>query len=161
MNLRTLMLLLLSAVIAVFAVANWGAFTTPTTLSLVFATVQAPLGLIMLALTGLLAALFLVYVVYLQAVVIVEARRAARDLAAQTELADKAEASRFTELRALLESDVRKLETGIAQVEAAVAGRVEAAAQALTAHLTDTEKSLSAHLGEVEDKFDRMLAGRG
>ena len=161
MNLRTLLLLLVSAIIAVFAFANWEAFIAPTTLSLVFGTVRAPLGLIMLGLTGFLAALFLVYVVTLQARVIVEARRATRELAVQTERADKAEASRFTELRQFLESETGRLDANLGRVDAAVSGRVEAGVQALAARLSEAERSLAAHLGEVEDKIDRALAGRG
>lgn len=161
MNLRTLQLLVVFAAIAVFAVINWTAFTTPTTLSLVFGTVQAPLGLIMLALTGLLAALFLVYIVYQQAGVIVEARRASRDMAAQRELADKAEASRFTELRSFLESELRKLGTDIAAVQTETSRRIEAAEQALAGRLVEASNGLSAHLGEIEDKIDRTIQSRG
>ncbi len=160
MNLRTLLLLSLVGVIAVFALVNWGAFTTPTTLSLVFGTVQAPLGVIMLVLTGLLTALFLVYIVYQQASAIVEARHAARDMAAQRELADKAEASRFTELRAFLESKLRELETGIAAAQTETSRRIEAAEQVLAAALTEASNGLAAHLGEVEDKIDRMFESR-
>ena len=161
MNLRTLQLLVLVAAIAVFALVNWTAFTTPTTLSLVFGTVQAPLGLIMLVLTGLLAALFLVYIVYQQAGVIVEARRASRDMAAQRELADKAEASRFTELRSFLESALRKLGTDVAAAQAETARRIEAAEQALAGRLVEASNGLAAHLGEVEDKIDRTIQSRG
>ena len=160
MNLRTLLLLSLVGVIAVFALVNWGAFTTPTTLSLVFGTVQAPLGVIMLVLTGLLTALFLVYIVYQQASAIVEARHAARDMAAQRELADKAEASRFTELRAFLEIKLRELETGIAASQTETSRRIEAAEQVLGAGLTEASNGLAAHLGEVEDKIDRMFESR-
>jgi uncharacterized integral membrane protein len=160
MNLRTLQLLVLSAAIVVFALVNWSAFTTPTTLSLVLGTVQAPLGLIMLALTGLLAASFLVYIVYQQAGAIVEARRAARDMAEQRELADKAEASRFTELRSFLDSELGKLAADIAAVQGETSRRIETAEQALAARLDETANGLAAHLGEVEDKIDRLVPDR-
>lgn len=160
MNLRTLQLLLLVAAIAIFTLVNWSAFTTPTTLSLVFGTVQAPLGLIMLVLTGLLAALFLVYIVYQQAGLIVETRRASRDMAAQRELADKAEASRFTELQAFLTSELRTLETRIAGAQAENSRRVGACEQALATRLTEATNGLAAHLGEVEDKIDRAFRDR-
>lgn len=160
MNLRTLQLLLLFAVIAIFAIVNWSAFTTPTTLSLVFGNVQAPLGLIMLALTGLLVALFLVYIVYQQAGVIVEARRSSRDMAAQRELAEKAEASRFTELQASVTSGLHAIETRVAEVQAAILRGVEASDQALATRLTEATNGLAAHLGEVEDKIDRASRDR-
>ena len=66
MYLRTLLILIVLGAVAIFAAINWKAFMAPTTLSVVFANVEAPLGLILLAVIGLLTLLFLLYVVYLQ-----------------------------------------------------------------------------------------------
>jgi uncharacterized integral membrane protein len=126
MPLRTVVLLIVLALVAVFAVLNWSAFMAPTTLSLGIAQVQAPLGLIMLALIAILTALFLTYLVYVQTTVLLESRRHAKELQAQRVLADQAEASRFTELRTYLES-----------------------------RLTELENSLSAQVGEMRDRLDR------
>lgn len=157
MSLRTLFLLVLLAVLATFTVLNWSAFTTPTTLSLLFATVQAPLGLLMLLVTGLLAALFLLYVVYLQTTVILEARRYARELQAQRQLADEAEASRFTELRVFLESRISKLEGDIAQSQSAAKGQLDRLATDLRATIEQTGNVLTAYVGQVEDGLERKL----
>ena len=126
MPLRTVVLLIVLAAVAVFAGLNWSAFMAPTTLSLGIAQVQAPLGLIMLALMAILTALFLTYLVYVQTTVLLESRRHAKELQAQRALADQAEASRFTELRTYLET-----------------------------RLTDLENSLSAQVGEMRDRLDR------
>ncbi len=67
MRLRSILLLVVVGVIALFAALNWEAFTAPTTLRLGFGTMEAPLGLIMLGVTVLLTLLFLVFVTYLQA----------------------------------------------------------------------------------------------
>lgn len=83
MNLRALAVRLVLALSALFAVLNWVAFTAPTALTLGFADVNAPLGVIMLVLTGLVSGLFLVYIVFQQAGVILEARRYAKDLKVQ------------------------------------------------------------------------------
>ena len=48
MRIRTIILLIALCAIAAFAALNWGAFTTPTTLSLGVTDFQAPLGLVML-----------------------------------------------------------------------------------------------------------------
>lgn len=157
MSLRTVLLLVMLAVLAVFTGLNWTAFTTPTTLSLVFATVQAPLGLLMLVFTGLLAAVFLLYVVYLQSTVILEARKSARELHAQRQLADDAEASRFTELRAFLESRISKLEGDVAQSRAAAQSGLDQAATELRATIEQTGTVLTAYLGEVEDRLERRM----
>ncbi|SRR6266705_2982477 len=86
MPLRTILILVVLGAIALFAALNWEAFAAPTTLRLGFGTVEAPLGLIMLGLTALLAFLFLVFVTYLQTSVLIEGRRHARELEAQREL---------------------------------------------------------------------------
>ena len=108
MRLRTVALLIAVLVIAVFAALNWSTFTTPTTLSLGFTEFQAPLGLVMLVLTTILAALFLIYIVTLQTSVIMETRRQARELETSRTLADKAEASRYNDLRLYLEGELQK-----------------------------------------------------
>lgn len=157
MSLRTVLLLVVLAVLAVFTALNWTAFTTPTTLSLVFATVQAPLGLLMLVVTGLLAALFLLYVVYLQSTVILEARKSARELQAQRKLADEAEASRFTELRAFLESRISKLEGDVAQSRSAAQSGLDRQSTDLRATIEQTGTVLTAYIGEVEDRLERKM----
>jgi uncharacterized integral membrane protein len=126
MPLRTVVLLVVLALVAIFAALNWSAFVAPTTLSFGVAHVEAPLGVIMLALLVVLTALFLLYVVYLQTTVILEWRRREKELQASRELADQAEASRFTELRTHLDT-----------------------------RLTEMENSLAAQLGEMRDRLER------
>ena len=126
MPLRTVVLLVVLALIALFAALNWTAFVAPTTLSFGVAQVQAPLGLIMLGLLAILTALFLLYLAYLQTTVILEWRRHARELQSQRELADQAEASRFTELRTHVDR-----------------------------RLGEMENSLAAQLGEMRDRLQR------
>jgi uncharacterized integral membrane protein len=161
MNLRTFLIALVLVAIAAFAVVNWPAFVAPTRLSLLFTEVQAPLGLIMLALTALLTALFLAYLVFQQAGVILEARRYARELKANRELADRAEASRFTELRAFIEAELRRLDARIGAVSTGMEARIDRLEQATLARLDEATGSLSACVGEVDDKLDRALAGPG
>ncbi len=110
MKFRSVLVLLMMAAVSVFVLANWAAFTAPTALSLGAFEFQAPLGLLMLVLTGAVSGLLLVYILLQQAGVIMEARRYAKELSAHRELADKAEASRFTELRAFLEAELRRIE---------------------------------------------------
>lgn len=109
MSLITILVLLVLVGIGTFVAVNWSLFLAPATLSLVVGTVEAPLGLIMLGLMGVLTALFLVVLVALQTRVLLEARRHAREMQAQRELADQAEASRFTELRTYIGSEMRSL----------------------------------------------------
>ena len=109
MYLRTLLILIVVGAVAIFSAINWSAFMAPTTLSVIFGSVEAPLGLILLAAIGLLTLLFLLYVAYLQSAILMENRRNARELQVQRDLAEQAEASRISQLRSFLEIELRRL----------------------------------------------------
>jgi len=158
MNTRSLLLILALTLVAAFSVLNWVAFTTPTTLSLGYTEVQAPLGLIMLVALGVLSVLFLGYIVFQQAGVIFEARRYAKELKSQRELADTAEASRFTDLRSFLDGELRRLEAQNSAGTREVTARIEQLEAKVLQHVSESTQSLSACVGEVEDKLDRTLA---
>lgn len=157
MNVRSLLLILVLALVAVFAVLNWTAFTAPSSLTVGFAQVQAPLGLIMLIALGVISVLFLAYIVFQQAGVIVEARRYAKELKAQRELADTAEASRFTELRTYLEGELRRIEAQAAAGTREVTARIERFEAQLQDRLAESTRTLTAYVGEIEDKIDRAI----
>jgi uncharacterized integral membrane protein len=123
MSIRTVGLVLVLAILAIFVVVNWSAFTTPTSLSLLVGTIEAPLGLLMLMVTALLGVIFLAYVVWLQTSVLIESRRLNRDLAAQRQLADQAESSRFTELRTHIDQSINGLAAQIAELDDRLGGR--------------------------------------
>jgi len=160
MNLRKLSIVVALVLLTIFAALNWTAFTTPTTLSLLFLQVQAPLGVIMLLVTVLVSGLFLVYILFQQAGIILEARRYAKVLTSQRELAEKAEASRFVEMRTLLDAELRKLEAQGAAGTRELSARIERLEQQLVDKFAESTRTLSAYVGEVEDKLDRMLPPR-
>lgn len=156
MKISTILLLAVLSAMAAFAALNWDLFVAPGTLSVGFAEVQAPLGLIMLGLVALLTALFLVFVVYLQASVLLDTRRHAKDLHANRELADKAEASRFTELHGFLAAELSKLATGRDEPpQMELLNRIEQLDRDLRAALSQAENSLAAQIGELEDRIER------
>ena len=144
MNLRSGLVILVIVLIAIFSALNWSVLMAPTELSLGFTTATAPLGLIMLGLIVALAAVFLIYIVVLQAGMMSESRRVAKELKAQRELADKAEASRFDELRQLHSTDMDKLLARIDQLDRELRSAIEANAN-----------GLSAALGEIDDRLQR------
>jgi uncharacterized integral membrane protein len=133
---RAVVFFLILVAVGFFALINWQAFSALTPLSLGFTTVQAPLGLIMLGLTAFLCVLFTVWVISLQGAALMEARRQTKALKTQRELADKAEASRFTELR----NDV------IARLD-----RLQEESRTALEH---SANSLAAHLGHIEDRLE-------
>ena len=95
MYLRTLFIVMVVGLLAIFALFNWSAFVAPTTLTVGFSTVEAPLGLILLALVALITLLFLIYIVFLQSNSLLEGRGQARELQSQRQLADPSVESRF------------------------------------------------------------------
>jgi uncharacterized integral membrane protein len=155
MKAPTLLLLLVLAVIVVFAAVNWSVITAPTTVSLLVTDVQAPLGLLLLGITVVITALFLIFVVYLQTTVLLDARRHSRELQAQRELADKAEASRFTDLRIYLDTELRKVGEQVAESRVGVIARIDLAQQDLRTTIEQSGNSLAAHIGELEDRLER------
>ena len=64
---RSILVLVVLAVTAVFAAMNWTTFITPTALAIGARTVEAPLGLVMLGLMGLLMLGFAIYALSVQA----------------------------------------------------------------------------------------------
>ena len=161
MRFRTLFLFLVLALTGLFALLNWPAFTQPTTLSLVFGTVEAPLGLIMLGVVFLLGAMALAYLIYVQGSALMESRRHARELQVHRELADKAEASRFTELRNFINEEMRKLEQTQADARMVLLERVEQMEQRTRSALQETGNSLSAYIGELEDRIEHHRGPNG
>jgi uncharacterized integral membrane protein len=160
MHIRTLLVLTVLGTMVLFAAVNWSSFMAPTTLSLLFATVQAPLGLIMLGLTALLTALLLLFIAYLQASLLMDARRQARELQAQRTLADQAEASRIAELRNYLEAGLPKLAKEISESRAAMETRLDRLDRDLRSAVEQTGNTLAAYIGELEDRLERAKTGR-
>ena len=144
--------------LALFAILNWPAFTALTPLSLAFAEVSAPLGLIMLVAIGVVSGLFLSVILFQQAGVIVESRRTAKELKGHRELADSAEASRFTELRTFLDGELRRIEAQRVATQQEAGARIEQLQLGLQDKLAESTRTVSAHLGEIEDKLDRALS---
>ena len=155
MGLRTGVLLLLVLLIAALAALNWGTLSAAVPMSLGVTEVSAPLGLVMLGLTVLLCILFVAYIVYLQTTVLMETRRHTKEMQVQRDLADRAEASRFTELRNFLESQENAHMASNAERHAALLARVEQLEATIRQRSDQTDNSLAAHIGQLEDRFDR------
>lgn len=155
MKTRTLFLLLVLVAIGGFSLLNWNAFITPTTLNLGFADVQAPLGLVMLGALILVAAVFLVYILYLQTTVLLDTRQHAKELQSNRKLADQAEASRFTELRSFLDAEHKRRLVQDGESRAALLARLDQLERDLRVAVEQSGNSLAASLGELEDRLDK------
>ena len=155
MHVRTIIISITILAIAALSALNWAALSAPASVSLGVASIEAPLGLIMLGLTTLLGAVFLAYVFYLHSSVMLEARRHNKEMTAQRELADKAEVSRFTELRVFLEAQQQQELAAQKESAAALSARLDQLEKALEARAEQSDNGIAAQIGELEDRLER------
>lgn len=159
MKVRTLFLLLLLLAVVLFVALNWAAIIAPTTVSLLVTTLEAPLGLIMLGMLVLVAGAFALFTGFQQTAILLEARQQAKELQAQRKLADQAEASRITELQNMLNATLQKLDQEAHDSRQAICSRIDQLEQNLRAALTQETTTLSAYIGELEDRLERGATG--
>jgi len=155
MRIRTVLFILAIALVAAFVALNMDEFTRVSVLSLGFSTIQLSLGMVMLLLLAVSTLVFLASALYMQSSHLLEKRKYARELNSQRELADKAEASRFTELRNYLEAQALASQRRETAAEAALSERFARLQQALLARLEQSDNSTAACLGELQDRLDR------
>lgn len=153
MRFRTILMILAILLVAGFVALNVDEFTRISVLSLGFTTIQLPLGLVMLALLVATLVIFLASALYTQSKYALEARTHTRELNTQRELADKAEASRFTELRAYLEEQALAEQRRESALGTVLADRFSQQQQVLLARMEQTDNTLAAYMGQLEDRL--------
>ena len=161
MGVRAGILLVVVLLIAALAALNWGLLATPMLTSVGFMHVTVPFGLIMLGLTILLGVLFLIYVFFLQSSMLLESRRHHKEMQVQRDLADKAEASRFTELHTFLEQQEQVRMARASELHAAQLARVEQLEAAIKLRGDQSENTIAAHIGQLEDRLERRPLAPG
>jgi uncharacterized integral membrane protein len=109
MQMRTVLLMLMLALVALFALLNWGTITTPTALNLLVARIDAPLGIFMLGLLGVITVIYMLLLARAETVALLETRKLARELEKARKLADDNEESRFQGLRVWLEAELAEV----------------------------------------------------
>lgn len=156
MKLPSLLLTLVLTIIGAFTALNWNVFITPTALSLGVSTVTMPLGIVMLVVVVLITLLFLAFVVYLQTTVLLDSRRHTREMKVNKELAEQAEASRFTELRNVLVAEMLKQANQNAETKSTVLACVDQLGTSLRLSIEQSTNSLAAYIGELEDRLEQQ-----
>lgn len=155
MKFLNIILLIVLAALIIFAILNWQSIITPIPLSLLFIDANAPLGLILLATTGLLTLFFLGFVIYMQSSTLILRKRLNRELEEQRKLADHAEASRFTELRIFLAAELQKLNAHSNEMHQKIETRIADLETTLKWTVEESGTSLSAYIGELEDRLEK------
>lgn len=154
MRARVMLLVIAILAVAAFAAMNWAEFTQTAPLSFGAFVMDAPLGLIMLSLLMIALFGFLTLGAMHRTQTLIESRQHLKELEHQRALADRAEASRFTELRQHLDTSLRELRQrdAIAATEfekAMVQGQRE-----LRTQLEQMHRTLAARLTEMEHLVD-------
>ena len=156
MSIRAIVLIVALLLVAGFVALNLDEVFRPTALNLAFTEVQAPVGLVLLGMLGMLLVLFLLLMVYGQTTHLMEVRRISREAAEQRQLADKAEASRFTELQEYLRTELARLEERQQAHTTTLQQQLERTQIEMARLFEQTGNSLSASLGEIEDRLERQ-----
>ncbi len=159
MRLRTVFLVLAVVVVGVLALLNATEITRQVPVNLLWAHVEAPLGLV---LVGLLAA---AVAISLSAGATLRGRHRHREqelsqgMQTQRDLTQRAEASHFSELRQTLDNLLRDTR----QRDAKLSGSVE---QSLVRHQRETRtqleglhRAMGSRLGEMEARLEARLDG--
>ncbi|PZO15969.1 MAG: Signal transduction histidine kinase [Burkholderiales bacterium] len=160
MKLRTLLLILFILLVAGFVALNFAQILQPTALSFGVTEVQAPLGLVLLGMLILVLLVFLAALVYQQTTHLMEVRRITREASEQRNLADKAEASRFTELRTFLQAEMQATAAREIELAEKLHQKVDKLQAAMTEVIEQNGNGLSASLGELEDRLERQFQPR-
>jgi len=156
MSVRAILFIVALLLVAGFVALNLDEVFRPTTLNLVFADVQAPMGVVLLGMLSVLLVLFLLLMVFSQTSHLIEVRRISREAADQRQLADKAESSRFTELKEYLRTELARMDDRQQAHVDILQQQIGRTQTELTQLFEQTGNSLSASLGEMEDRLERQ-----
>jgi len=161
MRARSTLLVVAILLVAGFAALNWSEIVQTSPLSFGIFVADAPLGAILLALLAITLVLFLASTAAMRTQSLLDYRTHQKTLEAQRELADKAEASRFVELRQHLDEHLNRLgeRDSIAATEfdkAMLQSRREMQAQ-----MEQINRTIAARLNELENRLDGRLAPAG
>lgn len=160
MKILSLFILFLLAFVGALTFLNWETFIAPSTLSLGVADIHVPLGLVMIALLVVFTVLFLAFAMYLQGSALLQARRHEKALQTNRDLADKAEASRFSALQTQLETELKNLHGAGSDHKVELLNRLDTLDDKISTLLKQSENTLGAYFGELEDRLDKGSQAR-
>lgn len=165
---RYIVLIISFLIAAAFVVANWATITAETTVDLFFTKAQAPIGLILVIVFGILFFVFVCTMVVQQSAALLGYRRILKDRDAQKKLATQAEDSRLVEVRKELDAKLaqaaeqRKAET--ADLEKRLADSARAQLDSLKITVSEVKASneeladqVKANLQALDDKVTKAL----
>lgn len=157
MHLRSVFLLLIFVLCSVFLVVNWEGVMADVSVNLLYTQIQAPLGLILLLGPGLLILVCLIWGFIQQAMLSMELRKVHKQLSQAQDLAQKAELSRYMELKSELQKQILDLQNQASARHSALINAINVVQQEVERNSHETVNSLSASVGEVEDRLTQLV----
>jgi hypothetical protein len=153
MRARLTFIVIALLVVAGFAALNWAEFKHDLPLSFGVFTANLPLGLIMLGLLCLTLLVFLVASATQESRHLLDQRRHSRAMQAQRDLAEKAESSRFTDLRQQIDTHVRESRQRDAVAATQFEKTVMQSQRELRAQMEQMMNSMTGRLAEMEARL--------
>ena len=157
MRARLVLLLVAILLVAGFAALNSAEIMKPTPLSFGAFTTDAPLGAILLGLLGVALLVFLVSSAAANARMRTTENRYHRELQAQRDLAEREEASRFTQLRQHFDNHLRESRQRDALVSTEFEKNMLQSHRELRTQLEQLQHTLATRLGELESRLNGRL----
>src|SRR5512140_1011906 len=154
---RLLFILLAIVVVGGFAALNWPEFTRITPLNFGVMTADASVGGVLLAALGVTLLVFLISATMHESRNLIEWNRHSKALQAQRDLAERAETSRFTDLRQHIDTTLRERH----QRDAVAANEFEKSMvqsqREIRNQLEQMHRTLAAQLGDLQTRVDTRL----
>jgi hypothetical protein len=161
MRTRTILLVVAILLVAGFAALNWSEVVRPSPLLFGPIAMDAPLGLILLGLLALTLVLFLASSIAMRTQSLIDYRQHHKTLEAQRELADKAEASRFVDLRQQLDTHLKEMRERDAIAASEFDKAMLQSRRELQAQMEQINRTISTRMTELENRLDGRLNRAG
>ncbi len=153
MRTRATLFVVAILLVAAFAALNWGEFVRPTPLSFGLFVTDAPLGLVLLTILAVACIAFVLASAAIRTQALVDSRTHHKTLEAQRDLADRAEASRFTDLRTHLDAQLRELRERDAITATEFQKAMVNSQRELRTQLEQMNRTLAARLNEMDHRL--------
>ena len=156
MRARLLFIIVAIVLVAGFAAQNWNEIQRTAPLNFGVIIADAPMGMILLGVLLLSLLVFLISSAAQESRHLIEHRRYSKTLETQRDLADRAEASRFTELRQHIDT-LRENRLREATVAPEFEKSMLQSQRELRNQLEQMNRTLVAQLAELESRLDARL----
>ena len=157
MRARLLFIIVAIVLVAGFAAQNWNEIQRTAPLNFGVLVANAPMGMILLGVLFLSLLVFLISSAAQESRHLIEHRRYAKTLDTQRDLADRAEASRFTELRQYIDTHLRENRQREAVVGTDFEKSMLQSQRDMRSQLDQLNRTLATQLGEMESRMDARL----